>query len=85
MSRVSSKKRRERRNVVLIIDDDELFCDALQEHLDGEFMEVKTAYTGKAGVEICSKHRVDVVLLDEAPELLRHSVLAGGRQQTAIR
>ena len=85
---MGSKKRREHKNVILIVDDDELFCDSVQEHLSSEFMEIKTAYTGKAGVETCSKHRVDVVLLDQMlPDAEGHTLcgeILGYNEQTKI-
>jgi DNA-binding NtrC family response regulator len=62
---VGSRKHRNRRTLILIIDDEELFCDAVQEHLDSELVEVLTAYNAKSGMEICKTRRVDVVLLDQ--------------------
>lgn len=59
MSSLSSKK------TLLIIDDDRIFCDSIKSFLTGPAIEVLTANTGMEGVAICSKKRVDVVLLDQ--------------------
>jgi DNA-binding NtrC family response regulator len=68
---------------VLIIDDDLQSRDAIVNYLAGNSDRVYTAGTGAAGVEICSKNSVDVVLLDQdlpdgegrafCPEILRHN------------
>lgn len=50
--------------VLLVIDDDRLFCDAVKGYLCGR-MKVLSAHTGKDGVNTCSMHNVDIVLLDQ--------------------
>lgn len=50
---------------VLIIDDDEFFCRTASTWLKGENTRVLFAHTGIEGVDLCSQHRVDVVLLDQ--------------------
>jgi DNA-binding NtrC family response regulator len=80
---VSSENKKARRNLVLIIDDDKLFCDSVQEHLDGDSVAVQTAYTGEDGLKACARKRVDVVLLDQmlpdaeghtlCPDILKHN------------
>jgi DNA-binding NtrC family response regulator len=50
---------------LLIIDDDEIFCDTIKSYLSKDALEVLTAHTGKEGINICSKKKVDVVLLDQ--------------------
>ncbi len=68
---------------VLIIDDDLEARDAIVKHLAGNSDRVYTASTGAAGVKICSKNSVDVVLLDQdlpdgegrafCPEILKNN------------
>ncbi|MFA5354617.1 MAG: sigma-54 dependent transcriptional regulator [Thermodesulfovibrionales bacterium] len=53
-----------KKRTLLIIDDDTLFCDAMLEHFSPR-MNVFTAHTGKAGMQVCSEKRVDLVLLDQ--------------------
>jgi len=53
------------KKTILIIDDDQLLCDVVSCHLNNNRIEVLTANTGSAGIGICSKRMVDVVLLDQ--------------------
>jgi len=50
---------------ILIIDDDKIFCDTIRSYLTKNGLEVFTAHTGGEGVTICSRKRIDVVLLDQ--------------------
>lgn len=50
---------------ILVIDDDKVFCDAVRDYLSGETMEVFTANTGRDGLAVCSRRRVEIVLLDQ--------------------
>ena len=52
-------------NIVLVIDDDKLFCDTVRDYFQGNFKEVLIANTGKEGLEVCLRNKVDVVLLDQ--------------------
>ncbi len=52
------------KRTLLIIDDDKLLCDVAQRSFHPA-MKVLTAHTGKGGTRICSRERVDVVLLDQ--------------------
>lgn len=58
MSSLPSKR------TLLIIDDDKLLCDVAERFFQ-PVMNVLTAHTGKDGTMICSRERVDVVLLDQ--------------------
>ncbi|WP_163337654.1 sigma-54 dependent transcriptional regulator [Desulfopila sp. IMCC35008] len=49
---------------LLVIDDDSLFCHSVERHFSGE-LSVASVGSGKAGVEWCRNHRIDVVLLDQ--------------------
>ena len=53
------------KHFVLIIDDDHLLCEMTREFLHSDILEVLIANNGKQGLEICSLHHVDVVLLDQ--------------------
>jgi DNA-binding NtrC family response regulator len=53
------------KHVVLIIDDDRLLCEMTREFLASDALEVMVAHSGKQGLEICARHHVDVVLLDQ--------------------
>lgn len=50
---------------ILIIDDDKVFCDAVKDYLTNGTAEVYTAHTGANGLDICSRGKVDVVVLDQ--------------------
>lgn len=50
---------------VLVIDDDTLFCDAVSSAGIGENFTVHTANTASQGLDLCKRHRMDVVLLDQ--------------------
>lgn len=50
---------------ILVIDDDKVFSDAVKDYLVSETRNVLTAYTGEDGLRICSRNKVDVVLLDQ--------------------
>lgn len=71
------------KKALLVIDDDRLFCDAVRDYFQGEQLDVYIATSGAEGVDICSRRRIDVILLDqELPDgeghgfcssLLKHS------------
>jgi len=50
---------------LLIIDDDEILCESVKDYFDSESCHVLMAHTGADGLRVCSKYRVDVVLLDQ--------------------
>ncbi|MCP3898924.1 MAG: sigma-54-dependent Fis family transcriptional regulator [Desulfobacteraceae bacterium] len=54
----------ETKKTLLIIDDDQLFCDSVSTHFNGK-LNTMSANTGKSGVELCSKHKIDIILLDQ--------------------
>ncbi len=68
---------------LLVVDDDRLFCDTVKDYFYGEKLEVYIAATGAEGIDICSKGRIDVILLDQklpdgeghafCPSMLRHN------------
>ena len=49
---------------VLVVDDILANVKLLEARLQAEYFEVLTAYSGAEALEICSRERVDVVLLD---------------------
>ncbi len=53
------------KHFVLIIDDDRLLCEMTREFLASDTMEVMIAHSGKEGLDICARHHVDVILLDQ--------------------
>jgi DNA-binding NtrC family response regulator len=68
---------------ILVIDDDKVFCDATRDYLANDTRKVQTAYTGTDALSICSRNKVDVVLLDQklpdgegvslCPSILKHN------------
>jgi DNA-binding NtrC family response regulator len=50
---------------LLVIDDDRLFCDAVAKYYFGRDVTVLSAHTGANGIELCSKEKINVVLLDQ--------------------
>jgi len=52
-------------HTVLIVDNDRSFCQALTLHLNGKKMKTLTAPTGSEALTICSRNRIDIVLLDQ--------------------
>jgi two-component system NtrC family response regulator len=52
-------------HTVLIIDDDRLLCEMTREFLASDSMKVMAAFSAKEGLELCARHHVDVVLLDQ--------------------
>jgi len=50
---------------VLIIDDDRLLCEMASDFLAAAELKVMSAHSGKEGLELCSQHHFDVVLLDQ--------------------
>ncbi|MBN2400342.1 MAG: sigma-54-dependent Fis family transcriptional regulator [Candidatus Aminicenantes bacterium] len=53
------------KHFVLIIDDDHLLCEMTREFLASDTLEVMIAHSGKEGLDICARHHVDVILLDQ--------------------
>jgi DNA-binding NtrC family response regulator len=56
---------KQRRKTLLIIDDEQIFCDALTDCLQSDELAVLTANTGADGLAVCSRMRIDLVLLDQ--------------------
>jgi DNA-binding NtrC family response regulator len=54
-----------RNRKLLIIDDDALFRDALTEHFKRQRIEVLAAGSGAEGLTLCSRNKIDIVLLDQ--------------------
>ncbi len=50
---------------LLVIDDDRLFCDAVSQYYFNHDISVLAAHTGEDGIELCSREKVSVVLLDQ--------------------
>lgn len=53
------------KQTLLIIDDDKTLCEALKDEFAQGGIEVITAHTGADGLKICSREKIDVVLLDQ--------------------
>ena len=49
---------------VLVVDDVDANVKLLEARLTAEYLEVRTARSGREALEICANERVDVVLLD---------------------
>lgn len=56
-----SKKKR----TMLIIDDDRAFCSTVISCLATERFEIDAAHSGAEGLKVCSRKKIDVVLLDQ--------------------
>ncbi len=60
---------------ILIIDDDRIFCDSIKDDFQSPFIDVFTAHTGKQGLALLEKKKVDVVLLDQKlPDIQGHEL-----------
>jgi len=60
---------------LLVIDDDKVFCDVVRDHFNSKKVEVLTANTAAEGLTICSKRKIDVILLDQKlPDAEGHSL-----------
>ena len=60
---------------LLVIDDDPFFCDSIQDAFRSTILEVYTASTAREGLQMCKKHNIDVVLLDEnLPDGYGHTI-----------
>ncbi len=63
------------KQTVLIIDDERIFCETACEYLERDGLEVFSASTGAEGLALCSRSRMDVVLLDQKlPDAEGHSL-----------
>ncbi|UCD84358.1 MAG: sigma-54-dependent Fis family transcriptional regulator [Deltaproteobacteria bacterium] len=51
-------------NSMLIMDDDEFICYNLKKYFGAKGFDVRIAYTGKSGIELCQRTPMDMVLLD---------------------
>ncbi len=50
---------------ILVIDDDRTFCEAIRDYLAGMGFDVRTAHSREESLKICSREKVDLVLLDQ--------------------
>ena len=50
---------------IVVIDDDSVFCSAVHDYLSSKTMTVFTAQSATEGLQLCTQHKVDVVLLDQ--------------------
>lgn len=50
---------------ILIVDDDRNFCMSVKEYVKTEETEVSVAHTARECLDICSKTRIDLLLLDQ--------------------
>jgi DNA-binding NtrC family response regulator len=53
------------RKSILVVDDDRNFCLSVREYLKTEEVDVHVSHTGKDCLDVCSKNRIDIVLLDQ--------------------
>lgn len=68
---------------LLIIDDDTIFCDVVSQYFSEKKIRVLVANTGTESIKICSRQKVEVVLLDQklpdvkgvdlCPSILKHN------------
>ncbi len=54
-----------KKKTLLIIDDDKIYSETVQDFFTTDSMRALVANTAKEGLEICSRERIDVVLLDQ--------------------
>ncbi len=53
------------KRAILIVDDDESLCQSVSDYLTNDMLEVLTVHTGTDAIDLCSRKKVDVVLLDQ--------------------
>lgn len=53
------------KRTLLVVDDDKIFCSAVSEFLKRFNVEVFKANSGGEGVQVCSRRKIDIVLLDQ--------------------
>jgi DNA-binding NtrC family response regulator len=53
------------RITLLVIDDDRSLCDFFKEEFESDTLEVLVAHTGKSGLDICSRRKIDILMLDQ--------------------
>jgi len=59
----------------LVIDDDRVLCEAIKDYFASKTVEVLISHTGAEGLSICSRRKVDVVLLDQKlPDVEGHTL-----------
>jgi DNA-binding NtrC family response regulator len=79
---------RNTKRTLVIVDDDESLCESLTEYLAGHGLTVLSARTGDDALKLCSRRRVDVVLLDQRlPDASGYNLCAsflGFNEQTKI-
>jgi len=78
----------ESRRTLLVVEDDRTFSAAVREFLQCPSLEVLIAHTGAECLDLCSRRRVDVVLLDQKlPDAKGHALcpaIIGHNEQTKI-
>ncbi len=59
----------------LVIDDDKVLCDAIKDYFSSKTIEMITSNNGTEGLAVCSKRKIDVVLLDQKlPDVEGHTL-----------
>ena len=53
------------KHTLLIIDDDKIFCETTKDAFQSEKFKVFSAHKATDGLSVCSKNKIDVVLLDQ--------------------
>jgi DNA-binding NtrC family response regulator len=60
---------------ILVVDDDKVLCDAIKDYFSSKTVEVLISHTGAGALVICSRRKVDVVLLDQKlPDVEGHTL-----------
>lgn len=63
------------RATLLVIDDDKTLCEFFREEFNSEEIEVLAAHSGKDGLKICSRRKIDILFLDQKlPDMLGESM-----------
>lgn len=50
---------------LLVVDDDRILCEFFREEFNSEAIEVLVAHSGKEGLNICSRRKIDIIFLDQ--------------------
>ena len=53
------------KKTVLIVDDDKTFCQAVRDYLSSDMLDVLFVHNGTDCLDVCSRMKVDIVLLDQ--------------------
>jgi DNA-binding NtrC family response regulator len=63
------------KRAILVIDDDRIFGESIRDEFSSEEVEVLLGHTGEEGLHMCSRRKIDVVLLDQKlPDVEGHTL-----------